>query len=288
MFEKTVSILDWDGTQWQVAWQTQPQGLHEQRIEIDVDPFVIEGQPDVRIRRRACGHNGCIREITLVHCAPGQCGPVWSAYDEILGGMYDRQLTRNWSGSDYRFVDRNRDGVREIEQRTYGMRYRVQTDTEAWPQPETLRAETLTTTATTFRWDGARYTPTQETVLAPGGPVGTRAVTETLDLDGDDVLERATTRWHIDNDDWMWLQQSLTLEAQEGPGNWVPLQTLTATVLSPELGVSLRDTDADGRVELVHCNPRHPPAPTLEHWPNIYDVVCRIHEWNPRQRRFGP
>jgi hypothetical protein len=287
MFEKTVSIMDWDGDQWQVAWKTPFGSLLVQRMEIDVEPFVVEGQPDGRIQSIVCGHTGCIREILLVHCTPGRCGAVWSTHDVVVGDVHDRQLTHNWSGSDYRFVDRDRDGVREIEQRTYGMRYKVQVNEQHVPRPETIRAEALTTTATTFRWDGGRYTPTQETVLAPGGPVDTRAVTETLDLDGDGALERAASRWHID-EHARWLQQSLTLEAQEGPGNWVPLQTLTATVLSPELGVSLRDTDADGRVELVHCNPRHPPAPTLEHWPNVYDVVCRIHEWHPRRRRFGP
>jgi hypothetical protein len=145
----------------------------------------------------------------------------------------------------------------------------------------TLDVWVLPQLQTTYRWDGTQYTVTGQVEVKPGYPFDMNPVTETLDLDGDGQVERVTSRW-VPDCGGLW--QILSIQEYDEDGDWQSARTFTASsTIVPTTGISLRDTDGDGRSEVVLCETTFTLTAfglDLPRWPSMLPQ-CTTYDWVP-------
>ncbi len=281
--ELFVGVLDWDGSQWQVAWFDTFPYYHGGEIKVHIDDFDSDDRQDLLIATIVSGHTGYFRDLSLTKCNHLNCRTVWSADAGFIGGGFQDGFDYTvWSSEDYTFT--TQDSQPEIKSRSYGAQYRVAED-EAGVHLETLEVRIMTSTQTIYRWDDSVYTPTMNSVITPGYTLDTGTVTETLDLNRDGKQEMIVSRWSTDRWD---LQQSLTIYTLDDEGTWQSAQAFTATIMAQSAGISLEDVNGDGQLDIVQCTNAFPSTITLDTWPTLEPPVCTIYRWDPAARAFVP
>jgi len=276
-------VLDWDGTQWHVAWFNRVETRYSGKIRVQANDFDSDTKTELLVETltHPCSGSGVLCqlwEVNLLRCEHLHCTSIWT-YPLVENNQFVWDYER--INSEYHFLESDDLLKADIEVLQYGITIDRELDEETLI-PTLLAISVLTTTHTIYEWNGEKYVQTMPTILKPGYILSERPVTETVDFDNDGTLERVVYNWTSAD------EQTLSIY-HRSEEEWHLTQVFSAPVTgSPDTGVFLDDFDGDELVDIFVCQTTFTRTVTWDsnsEWPSIRPS-CTIYEWSSNTKNF--